>query len=103
MMKAKQISHLAEVVQNKVDKLYKELNSKESIKEIFKQSGLLNGKRIIDEYLEYNEYGIAIDHLLYMISETKIQLKNEELIRLKSLCEHLKIDLSNYDINLNIP
>jgi hypothetical protein len=38
------------------------------------QSGLRDGLAIVEDYLRAGEFGVAFDHLLYMVVETEIAL-----------------------------
>lgn len=38
------------------------------------QLGLIDGIGIVEDYLDVGEYGIALDHLLYMICESGLQV-----------------------------
>ena len=41
-------------------------------------AGIIDGKQIIWEYLDYNEVGCAFDHLKYVINETEIDLTTDQ-------------------------
>ena len=38
------------------------------------QVNLRGGDRVVYEYLEHGEFGLAVDHLNYMVEETDIEL-----------------------------
>ena len=40
----------------------------------FEQAGLLDGKDTVDEFLVHNELGCALEHLLYMIHESEVEV-----------------------------
>lgn len=54
-------------------------------------AGILDGKQIILEFLEHNEYGCAFEHLTYIINESNIKLNTEQLIELKEIGKKLKV------------
>ncbi len=68
MNKIQEILEVTNKIQNRIN----ELHLKQPNHETFEQEGLLNGSQIVQEYLDYNEYGIAIEHLLYMFYESEI-------------------------------
>ena len=53
----------------------------------FEQAGILNGREIIQEYLDYNEWGVALEHLLYMIHESEIDFPKNALEELHSIAK----------------
>ena len=53
-------------------------------------TGLLDGKEIIEEYIEHREYGLAFEHLEYMIEEAEIELNVEQLERMNVLKTKMK-------------
>ena len=57
---------LNDIVRN--DKLYLKVDS----------CGINNGMKIIMEYLNYNELGLAYEHLEYVISECEIELTTDQ-------------------------
>ena len=40
----------------------------------FDQLGLRDGLKIVEDYLRAGEFGVAFDHVLYMVVETEIAL-----------------------------
>ena len=46
---------------------------------------MLNGSQIIQEYLNEGEYGLTIQHLLYMVYESDIVYPNEIIEGIKAL------------------
>jgi hypothetical protein len=40
----------------------------------FAHSGLIDGASIVREYVDHGELGCAVEHLLYMVVETSIEL-----------------------------
>ena len=55
-------------------------------------AGILDGKQIILEFLEHNEYGCAFEHLSYVINESNIKLNSEQIIELNEIGQKLNIN-----------
>jgi hypothetical protein len=47
----------------------------------------LDGREIIRDYVEHNEWGVAFEHLLYMIHESEIDFPDDELRELHSIAK----------------
>ena len=71
------ITAAVELAQKLIDDLYDEDPNGNT----FTQRGFLDGKQIVLDYIEHNEFGCAVMHLLYMIHESEIdfpmQIKKE--------------------------
>ncbi len=74
----KDLKHLANQLQEKVNELFEACNWSPDPVSALDQVGLLNGKEIIEDYLDNGEAGVAFDHLNYMIEETEIQLNEAD-------------------------
>ena len=48
-------------------------------------AGIMNCEEIISEFLEQNEFGCALEHLTYLISETETNLTSEQAKRINQL------------------
>ena len=46
----------------------------------FDQVGLRDGLKIVEDYLRDGEFGVAFDHLLYMVIETDISLTSSSVL-----------------------
>ena len=57
-----------------------------------KSSGIKDGKQIITEYLENREYGIAYEHLAYIITECEMELKIEQKNRMAKIADRMNIE-----------
>lgn len=57
--------------------------------ETFEQVGLLDGQKQVLEYLQHNERGCALEHLLYMIHESDIQYPRETMLELHEIARAL--------------
>lgn len=83
-----QIIELAEIAQELVANLY--INEPEN--ETFEQSGIINCLEAIKEFINEDEIGLAIEHLLYLIYESDIFYPESELHKVHALA-------SKYEIN----
>lgn len=53
--------------------------------------GIKNGKQIIAEYLENQEYGIAYEHLAYIITECEMELSVEQKNRMDKIANRMNM------------
>ena len=53
--------------------------------------GMIDGKLIISDYLEYNEIGLAFQHLDYTISECDIKVGDEEDKEIETIRQTLNL------------
>ncbi len=56
------------------------------------QAFLLDGRTVIEDYLNHNELGVALEHLMYMIEAPPLQIQPSTLRKIRSL--HSTFDLS---------
>lgn len=68
----------------KAQGLIEELYRTDPLNPTFDQTGILYGREIITDYLDHNEWGVAFEHLLYMIHESGIAFPENELQELHS-------------------
>jgi len=54
--------------------------------------GIKDGKQIIAEYLEYREYGIAYEHLAYIITECEIKLNVKQKNRMNKIADRMNLE-----------
>lgn len=66
-------------------RLIVELHQLDPGRETFEQVGFLNGREIIKDYIDHNEWGLALEHLLYMIHESDISFPVDVLVELHEL------------------
>jgi|TARA_B110000037_G_scaffold83718_1_gene99534 hypothetical protein len=78
----KEISDLSGQILNDVLANKKVISKMESL-------GIRDGEKIISEFLEHKEIGLAYKHLEYIVTETQIELKPEQITRLKIIAERL--------------
>jgi len=67
------IETVAKEAQGKLDGMFKTVGTPEPGSAL-DQYGLRDGEEIILDYLRHNEWGVAFEHLIYMITETDIEL-----------------------------
>lgn len=58
------------------------------------QAGLRDGESIVLDYLRHGEAGVALEHILYTIRETGINIPNETRDNLGVLAASLHIELN---------
>jgi hypothetical protein len=54
------------------------------------------GKLIIEEYIEYHEFGLAFEHIVYELNENSISISNEYYNEIKKVSELMKLNESEY-------
>jgi len=59
--------------------------------ETFDQVGILDGHLTVSDFLDHNEWGLALEHVLYMVHESNINYPGEELTAFHSLAERLGV------------
>lgn len=75
-------------------------NNKKKLQELL--STLLNLrpsdeiKQVVEEYIEYNEYGLAFEHITYELHENGICISNEYFLQLQEMGKALGFDEEEY-------
>jgi len=64
---------------------------KEISKAKIESAGILDGREIIFEFLEFNENGCAYEHLAYVVSELDINLNSEQITQMDKLAKKLNL------------
>jgi hypothetical protein len=67
------------VAADQAEQLIGELYERDPTNETFEQAGMLDGRKIIQEFIDYNEWGLGLQHLLYMIHESEIKYPPNDL------------------------
>lgn len=75
---------------DKAQGLINDLHQADPANATFKQTGILDGREIIQDYIEHNEWGVALEHLLYMIHESEITFAADELYELHSIASRMR-------------
>jgi hypothetical protein len=65
---------VAAEAQARIDEAIARMTTSEIPGTRFDQAGLRDGLEIVEDYLREGEFGVAFDHLLYMVVETEIAL-----------------------------
>jgi hypothetical protein len=81
----KEIAELSNEILNFIWSNRIELSNIESL-------GIKDGKQIIAEYLENREYGIAYEHLRYIITECEMELSVERKNRMDKIADRMNIE-----------
>jgi len=76
-------------VQRLIDKAFAEMGGAPEPGSCWDQLGLRDGSEIIGEYLRYGEPGVALEHLLYMITETDLSLSVETVTLVQEACRRM--------------
>ena len=71
------IARAAEEAQRLLDVQFAECDDQPPPGSALNQAGLRNGKEIVMEYLSHGEEGIALEQVIYMVTETGIDLSQE--------------------------
>lgn len=53
-------------------------------------------KLIVDEYIEYNEFGLAFEHIVYELYENDIRITNEFYFDIKKVADLMEINEDEY-------
>lgn len=72
---------------DKAQGLINDLHQADPSNTTFDQAGILDGREIIRDYVGHNEWGVAFEHLLYMIHESEIDFPDDELWELRSIAK----------------
>jgi len=75
------------------ESLILDAHAKDPKNDVFEQEGLLNGKSTALEYIDHGEYGLALEHLLYMVHESEVNFPKDKLISLHKMAK--KFDARN--------
>jgi hypothetical protein len=74
---------LAAVAQRSLDELYLLRGPSPDLE--LDQAGLRDGAKIIADYINHNELGLAFEHLFYMLIEPKIVVPRAHLVDLETV------------------
>ncbi len=53
-------------------------------------------KLIVEEYIEYNEFGLAFEHIIYELGENDIRITNEFYFDIKKVADLMEINEDEY-------
>lgn len=60
----------------------------------------LEGKIIVDEFLEYNEFGLAFEHIVYELTENNIGITSEYYKEIIEVAYFMEINEKEYQPSL---
>lgn len=80
----------AQEVQAKLDALYAQLGVPIPDSPL-DQAGLRDGLEIVEDYVRHGEFGVALEHLVYMICEPEIAISPDSLAKLRSAALQLQM------------
>ena len=97
-----EIRDAAEIAQRLIAQLY-EIDPKN---ETFEQVGLLDGQKIVADYIDHSEWACALQHLLYMIHQSDIRFPRETMLHLHEIAKshglknhYSKVNQANLNMN----
>ncbi len=88
------IVKLAGGVQKLVDAEFRKVNHKPTPGSNLDQLNLLAGDKVVVDFINNNEEGLAFEHLLYMIEESEIKVDDKILTEVMSIAKTLGVDIS---------
>lgn len=88
------IRRTAEAVQLFVDMELAKCNDQPKEGSNLDQLGLRDGKSIVEDFLNHNEPGLALEHLVYMIEETDMVLSEEVRTQIKMIAQAMHMNIS---------
>lgn len=57
-------------------------------------------KLIVDEYIEFNEFGLAFEHIVYELHESNIRIPNELYFDFKNVADLMELNENEYQPRL---
>lgn len=54
------------------------------------------GELIVKEYIDYNEFGLAFEHIIYELNENNINISNEYYFDIKKVADIMNLDKNEY-------
>ena len=86
----------ARTIQRRLDELYEAVDGSPEPGSALDQAGLRDGLDIVEEYLRHGELGIAVEHVVYMVVESELELPKSELHALASLCSAHGVEVDGW-------
>lgn len=80
MDRDEQLLVVASEAQSRIDDALGRMTPSEIEGTGFDQDGLRDGFKIVEDYIRVGEFGVAFDHLLYMVVETDISLTSSSVL-----------------------
>lgn len=85
------ILNLSSEVQGLIDELHKRAPDDRT----FDQVGIINSHTIIRDYVDNNEIGVAVEHLLYVITESNIEFPEKKKAAVVAAAKDLGIKVKS--------
>ncbi len=82
------ILRLAGLIQRDLDELYRS-SAPLGPNSPLNQAGLTDGARIVEDYLDHNELGLAFEHLIYMLIEPGINVTRAQFDEIVTIGDDL--------------
>ena len=95
-----EINEVAQEVQFLVDAEFRKVNDIPPPGSNLEQLGLRDGIVTIKEYTQAHEFGIAFEHLLYMIEETGISLSPRSSEAIRKISADLNLSIAHVEHQL---
>lgn len=92
MDRNEEIIALSQIAQSLIDQLYNQNPHDET----FEQGGIICGQEIVEGYIHHNEQNFAIEHLLYIIYESKISFPTGKLELLHQIVKECGVTTRYY-------
>jgi hypothetical protein len=89
----KNIQSATNETQKLLDIEFAKCNNKPEPGSALDQQGLRDGKHIVDDYIAAGEAELALEHLLYMIEETEINVSEDSRVRIRKAAHVLQMSV----------
>ena len=94
---SEKIKNTADKLQRIVDTEFQLSNDNDNAPDWIQSQGLRDGASLIHEFVEQNEIGLAIEHLIYIISEMELNIPSDLRKDIKIIADKLKIPSEEID------
>lgn len=92
---AKKIATVGKEAQSLIDLEFQKINYEPESNSPLDQEGMKNGFEIISEYNSVGEFGLAFEHILYMIHETEIVMSKPSSELMVELSKKMNISIDH--------
>ena len=97
---ASKIESVGKEIQSLIDVEIKNSNFEIENNSPFNQAGMLDGLHVVNEYNSVGEYGLAFEHVLYMIHETGLKLNKQSSDIINDLAREMNISIDHIENQL---
>lgn len=98
---AKKIETVGKEAQSLIDLGFQKINYLPQSNNPLNQEGIKNGFEIINEYNSVGEFGLAFEHILYMVYETEIEMSKSSLKVIMELSKQMNISIDHIQNKFN--